>query len=309
MHTERQRKRSFHQEMFAQASVSAKERGGEQDLYRQYYAEVGQKRVLARTREVELAQVKDAGDAARNRLAEGNVSAQQKRALATVEEAGIQARNALVEANLRLVVLKAQKYSGNGLPFLDLIHIGNEALIESVDKYDYQTGFRVGTFAGRNIEWGIRKALAQEGRLVRYPMNQHEQLPAFEKLHQHFPDADKLSDAEIASKMGVSEPVARDLRELAHYTLEPLYDSAPSPSLSPEAVLYTHQRDKKIHERVQALPQKERVIIQRRYGFDGKSEEIVPLRQLASEQGISFGEVRLREIKAFMNLEKALREL
>jgi RNA polymerase sigma factor (sigma-70 family) len=170
-------------------------------------------------------------------------------------------------------------------------------------------GCRVITYASRNIEWNIRKALAKESRLVRYPMNQHEQLPEFEKIKQSSPEAEKLSDAEIAQKMGVSEHVAKDLRELANYTLAPLYDTIPSQSPTPEEAIFTQQRDKKVRECVKALPEKERKAIVRRYGFDGESDGIVPVRQIAKEQRISFGEVRLREIRALIHLEETLQEL
>ena len=43
----------------------------------------------------------------------------------------------------------AHKYIENGLSYLDLIQAGNEALIKSVDKYDYKMGYRVVTYAGK----------------------------------------------------------------------------------------------------------------------------------------------------------------
>ena len=109
--------------------------------------------------------------------------------------------------------------------------------------------------------------------------------------------------------MGVSAQVAKDVRELSSYTREPLYESMPSASPTPEGVIATHQRDKTIHERVKALPAKERKVIVRRYGLDGGSDEIVPVRQIAAEQRISFGEVRLREIRGLGNLAEALKEI
>jgi RNA polymerase nonessential primary-like sigma factor len=290
-----------------------RQRGDEHDLVQQYFSEIKKKPRLSREQELELGELKDAGSHAWKQLHNGSfVTRERGIALADTMHAGDKARDQIVEGHLLLVAKIAHKYIGHGLSYLDLIQAGNEALIKSVDKYDYKKGYRVVTYAGKMITWGIRAALAEQSRLIRYPQLQRKKLRAFEKI-KHTPDATKLSDAEIATKMDLSEHMVEDLTALSHYTRVPLSDTMPSPSPSHEEVIYSHKRAKTIQERVSeavnALPEQQKVIVVRRYGLDGASEEIISLRQLGEEQGTSYEGIRLREKRAFRTLQETLKDL
>src|SRR6185437_11214036 len=102
---------------------------GHEDALRFYLAQIAKVRLLTQADEVQLARRIEAGD--------------------------MRAKGALVEANLRLVVLIARRYSGRGLPLLDLIQEGNIGLIRAVEKFDWRRGFRFSTYAG----WWIRQAI------------------------------------------------------------------------------------------------------------------------------------------------------
>src|SRR5437899_9438369 len=68
-----------------------------------------------------------------------------------------QAKRELSEGNLRLVVSIAKKYRNRGLSFLDLIQEGNTGLMRAVDKYEYQRGYKVSTFA----TWWMGQAITR----------------------------------------------------------------------------------------------------------------------------------------------------
>ena len=91
-----------------------------------------------------MAQRIKAGRDAEEKLAEGgqNLTADERADLEWTAEDGTQAKNDLLEANLRLVVSLAKRYTGRGMPFLDLIQEGNLGLIRAVEKFDYTKGYR-----------------------------------------------------------------------------------------------------------------------------------------------------------------------
>src|SRR4051812_40520040 len=90
-----------------------------------YLREISQRPLLTAEEEVELAKQREAGEEAKAKIAEGNVSPEERDALDDAVRVGEAARKRLVESNLRLVVSVARKYMGRGLLFLDLIQEGN----------------------------------------------------------------------------------------------------------------------------------------------------------------------------------------
>ncbi|MBD3335955.1 MAG: sigma-70 family RNA polymerase sigma factor, partial [Candidatus Eisenbacteria bacterium] len=81
------------------------------------------------------------------------------------------ARDEMIKCNLRLVVHHARRYTGRGVPLDDLIEEGNLGLIQAIDRFDPERGFRFSTYG----TWWIRQAMAQTvadmGRTVRFPLD------------------------------------------------------------------------------------------------------------------------------------------
>src|SRR5215471_16763761 len=82
-----------------------------------------------------------------------------------VEQGDPAARERMIESNLRLVVLLAKDFRGQGLPFLDLIQEGMIGLIRAVDGFDWRLGNRFSTYARWWIQQSIRQALTDSSRL------------------------------------------------------------------------------------------------------------------------------------------------
>ena len=104
-------------------------------------------------------------------------SAEEERRLARKAQKGdVQAAERLVTANLRFVISYVKKYQGHGLDLSELVAIGNEGLLKAVRKFDPDQGVKFISYAVWWVRQAVLKALAEQTRSVRIPLNQNSQL-------------------------------------------------------------------------------------------------------------------------------------
>jgi RNA polymerase primary sigma factor len=150
--------------------------GTDVDPVRDYLTQIGTVSPLDAEKEVELAQRIKAGRDAEEKLAEGgqNLTRDERADLEWTAEDGTRAKNDLLEANLRLVASLAKRYTGRGMPYLDLIQEGNLGLIRAVEKFDYTKGYRFRTYSTWWIRQAITRAVADQAGTVRIPVHMVE---------------------------------------------------------------------------------------------------------------------------------------
>ena len=133
------------------------------------------------------------------------------------------ARERLINANLRFVVSVAKKYQGKGLSLEDLISEGNVGLLNSVDHFDVEKGYRFITYAVWWIRQAIIKAIHEKGRMIRLPCNKINELSKMEKVRTVIENNNsgrgEQNIQEIATYMDVPQEKAADLLKISQDVL------------------------------------------------------------------------------------------
>jgi len=122
----------------------------------------------------------------------------------------------LVTANLRFVIAYVKKYQGHGLDLSELVAIGNEGLLKAVKKFDPEHGVKFISYAVWWVRQAVLKALAEQTRSVRIPLNQNSSLIKLGKVHALL--AQELgrapTDGELAKAMGETVEEIREARQM-----------------------------------------------------------------------------------------------
>jgi RNA polymerase primary sigma factor len=122
---------------------------------------------LSAEEETELATRIAEGRHAEEYLAQGGdaLTGEARASLERIAQDGSQAGNRLLEANLWLVASVAERFTGRGLPFPDLVQEGNLGLIHAIQRYDHTKGHRFPAFATWWIRQAITRAVTGQPRL------------------------------------------------------------------------------------------------------------------------------------------------
>jgi len=257
--------------------------GPSADLVRVYLNGIGRTALLTAEQEVDLAKSIEAGVFAGHKLETGSrLSPQRKADLRAVIRGGNTARNHLLVANLRLVVSLAKRYTGRGMPLLDLIQEGNLGLIRAVEKFDYTKGFKFSTYATWWIRQAISRGMADQGRTIRLPVHLVEQVNKLSRLKRelHQQLGRDASMAELAEESGIPQEKIADLLDHARDPVSldmpvgsdeeaPLGDFIEdSESTSAEAQVVASFMHQDINKVLHTLDDRERSVVRLRYGLD-----------------------------------------
>ena len=254
------------------------------DLVRVYLNEIGKVALLSAADEVELAKRIEAGLYARHLIAaSNNFSAARKRELRALVMDGERAKDHLLRANLRLVVSLAKRYTGHGMPFLDLIQEGNLGLIRAVEKFDYAKGFKFSTYATWWIRQAISRAMADQSRTIRLPVHLVEQVNKLQRLRreksQEF--GREANHAELASELDITEERVRELLDLSRdlVSLDQTVGADDDVSLGDfiaderatkaETTVEAGLMRAQLYDVLGTLEAREAAVVRMRYGLDG----------------------------------------
>ncbi len=289
------------------------------DIVRLYFNDIPTA-LLTHEGEMELAFKIEAGRKAiekldKGKIADSDISKKANRLRADVDTA-FEARDILILHNTRLVISIARKYMGRGVPFLDLIQLGNFGLMKAVDKYDFRRGFRFSTYATWWIRQAITRGLADTRGTIRIPVHMGDRLRGVYRiaaeLEQEFgrkPTLTELSEeTEIPENylkdmllisqipLSLAQPVnneEEDAEELADFVEDkktpPVVDSANGSMLKD-----------KVHEQLNSLTTVQRLVLEHRFGLNGKS--VKTLEQVGGLFDLTRERVRQIEVEALHRL-------
>ncbi|MDF9276256.1 sigma-70 family RNA polymerase sigma factor [Arthrobacter sp. EH-1B-1] len=262
------------------------------DAVRDYLRRIGRHELLTAEQEVELAQDIEAGLFAQHLLDDGeDRSRRETRELTVIAYRGQKAKDALLNSNLRLVVSLAKRYTNRGLDFLDVIQEGNLGLHRAVQKFDYAQGFKFSTYATWWIRQAITRGLADQARLIRFPVHLVEQINVVRR-HQREIEAMRSAVATIQEIATASDSTPQKVEELlkldrplvsldrqisdgrggTEALAEQLYDPA-EPSPMDKATMSLLQRH--LHVLLDPLTEREAGVIAMRFGLaDGQQRTL-----------------------------------
>lgn len=287
------------------------------DLVRVYLNGIGKTALLSAEDEVELAQTIEVGLYAEYKLANAEkLTRAEKRDLKILAREGKKARSHLLEANLRLVVSLAKRYTGRGMPLLDLIQEGNLGLIRAMEKFDYAKGFKFSTYATWWIRQAITRGMADQSRTIRLPVHLVEQVNKISRIKRELYQqlGREATNEELAEESGIPEakiemllrqsrdPVSLDM-PVGTDEEAPLGDFIEdSEATDAEEAVVASLRHHDVRKVLSTLEIREQEVIKLRYGLDDGLPRT--LDQIGRHFGLSRERVRQIEREVMSKLRE-----
>lgn len=247
--------------------------------------------------------------------------AEERRLARRARRGDAKAAERLVTANLRFVISYVKKYQGHGLDLAELVAIGNEGLLKAVRKFDPDQGVKFISYAVWWVRQAVLKALAEQTRSVRIPLNQNSQLIRMSRTETYLSQelGREPTDHEIARALQDTVENVRNARRMtaAEVSLDAPIDRTDKDAAS-VGEHFAGQDGAEIEDRTdnrlmrefidrvfkKYLTPRERKILYLYYGLEEGSEGMT-LEKIGALMGVTRERIRQIRERAFQKLRES----
>ena len=233
-------------------------------------------------------------------------------------EGDLAARAKIIESNMRLVVSIAKRYNRNEYAFLDVIQDGYLGLIKAVDKFDYNLGYSLSTYATHWIKQSISAAIGNKSKTIRIPLNRDQKLKELRRIISDLSNifGREPTIKEISDRLNISEESIYELfkdyqlQEIASLN-QPINDEESSSlgeviidenGMDPESEIDGDSLKDSIKDILKTLTPRERRIVELRFGLADGTE--YTLEEVGKEFNVTRERIRQIEAKALRKLRR-----